>query len=131
VQALRRRLAGLARSRLDAELVDLDVPCAHRGREATEQAMTEMHDRGQAGAVADRFGDRGEPARNPAIQLVVVERLVVRLMQLPADRAVRGGGEDRVAATAVTASVGHVGVEVELVPGCGKLTPVGQPADRG
>jgi hypothetical protein len=108
---------------LDAELVHLDVP-AHRRHQAAEQALAEPEDRAQARAIADR-GDRLEPSGDATVQRVVIAALIVRLMRRAND-AVVAGGVDRMAAAAIAAAVGHVGVDGEVVPTRGERLPVGQ-----
>src|SRR5665213_1764061 len=88
--------------------------------------MAKAQDGGQAGAIADRVRHRGEPARNPTVQLVVVQRLVMRLMRLAAYRAIFGRGEHRVAAAAVAPAIGHVGIEIERLPTGNEIPPIGQ-----
>jgi hypothetical protein len=129
MHAFRRRLAVLAVARLDAELVNLDMPARRLGREPAEQGAAIFEDGAHRGAVADRLGHRLEPALDSAVQLVVVERLVVRLVRAAHDRALLAGAIDGEAAAAVTAAIGHVGVDLEIVPAFGKLRPVGQRAE--
>src|SRR5260370_2826305 len=82
MHALGRGKARLARPRLDAELVQLDMPGADFRRETAEQRAAEAEDRRQARPVADLRRDRLEPALDAAVQRVVVEALVWRRMRL-------------------------------------------------
>jgi hypothetical protein len=84
VHALRRRLAGFAGTRLDAELMRLDVP-GGAGSQGVEHGAGTAQQRIQGRAPCHRILDRLEPALDAAIQRVVVEALVMRLVR----RAVR------------------------------------------
>ncbi len=113
VHALRRRLPSRAGPRLDAELVHLDVPGGHR-RQPVEQVVAEADDgRNAAPRLSSSIGV--EPARDAAVQRVVVAALVVRLVRLALDPVGRGA-EGGVAALPVAAAIGHVGVQPEIVP---------------
>src|SRR5215468_3712420 len=81
-------------------------------------------------SVADVVRDWREPACHPAVQRVVVEGLVMRLMRLALDRALNIRGEDRVAAPAISSAVGHVAVEFEIVPTRGEGRPVVERPER-
>ena len=101
------------------------------GREAAEQGAAVFEDGAHAGAVADLVGDRLEPALDAAVQMVVVERLVVRLVRSAHDRALASGQPHAEAPAPVAAAIGHVGVDVEIVPALGEGRPVGQGAEAG
>src|SRR6185437_11725374 len=104
------RLAVLIALRLDAELVDLDVPALGLGREPAEQGAAVFEDGAHRGAVADPGLDRLEPALDAAVQRVVVQALVVRLVRAALDRALLAGAPDTEAAPAEAAERGaHVG----------------------
>ena len=130
VHALRGRPAVLARARLDAELVDLDMPGGgpqRRRGQPVEQARGRCARIARsAGWPADRVGHRLEPALDAAVQRVVVAALVMRLVRLAHDprRRWRGSGE---AAAAVAPAIGHEHVDAEIVPARGKRPPVAQP----
>src|SRR5512132_3251996 len=88
---------------LDPELMCLHAPGAGRGREATEERAAEREDGPQALARADLLGYGGEPARDAAVERVVLAILIMRLVGFAADRALGGDGVDGVAATPVAA----------------------------
>jgi hypothetical protein len=87
VHALGRGLAVLALAGLDAELMGLDVLARRLGCEASEQGAAVFQDGAHAGAVANLFGDRLDPALDAAVQMVVVQGLVVRPVRPAQDRA--------------------------------------------
>ena len=118
-----------ALARLDAELVGLDVPARGLRGKAPEQGAAVFQDGAHAGAVAALVGDRLEPALDAAVQMVVVEGLVVRLVRPAQDRALAAGQPHAEAAATVTAAIGHVGVDLEIVPAFGEGRPVGQGAE--
>src|SRR5262249_6790914 len=61
-----------------------------------------------------------------AVQDVVVEALIVRLVRSACDRTLLARFVDREAAAAVAAAVGHVGVGRKRVPAVGEGGPVGE-----
>src|SRR5579859_3373646 len=129
VQALGRRPPFLARSGLDAELMDLDMPGGGPSlarRQAVEQCEAAIQDRPHGGVSGDILADRLEPAREATIERVVIAALVVRLMGL-ARNACRRKREGRMPAPAIAAAVGHVGIEPEVVPAVGEAGPVAEP----
>src|SRR3546814_7942442 len=77
VRAFRRRAAN-AVTGVDAELVRLDVPGPGvvESRDLRRQPQQQPRPRG---AVGDRIGDRLEPAPQPTVQRVVVDRKSTRL----------------------------------------------------
>src|SRR4029077_16150799 len=114
----RGRPAFVARARLDAELMDFDMPerGAHRRRgQPVEQGVAGVEDRAQRGMRADPLGYRFEPALESAIDRVVVAALVMRLVRLPRD-PLGAGAETGEAAAAVTPAIGHVAIDSEIVP---------------
>ena len=131
VQALGRGLAVLAGLRFDAELMDLGVPALGIGGELAEEGAAVFEDGAQRGALADLVGDRLEPALDAAVQRVVIEPLVMRLVRPAHDRALAFRGIDGEAAAAVAPAVAHVGVDVEVVPALGEGGPVAERAEAG
>jgi aromatic ring-opening dioxygenase catalytic subunit (LigB family) len=129
MHALRRGLALLAEAGLDAELVRLDMPMRHVGREAAEQRAAIFEDGAEARALGDLGLDRLEPALDAAVQHVVVEALIVRLMRPAHDRTPALGGEDREPPASIASTVSHVGVGREIVPALGEGRPVGERAE--
>ena len=109
-------LAQLAVARLDAELVQLDVPLLVAG-DLAEHGVTELEQRGQGYTVVQVVEYRCEIARHAAVQRVVVDRLVMRLVghQL---RALPGAIDcvGCMPALAIAAAVGHVLVLFEVIP---------------
>ena len=75
-------------------------------------------------AVEDRVENRLEVSGDAAIEPVVIETLVVRLVWLDRDHALGIGAQGCVATAAVAPTVSHVAVEDQLVPACGKCWPV-------
>src|SRR6185503_2207473 len=100
VNTFGRGPALLAGSRFDSELMGLDLPGAG-GRQAFEERPAERENRPHAGAVADIRFDGFEPAGHAAVQRVVVERLIMRLVRLPLNRPARFDRVDRVPAPAI------------------------------
>src|SRR5262245_59268299 len=109
--------------------MDLDVPRPRALREAIEEIAAEGEDRREAFARPDRIFDRLEPARHSAVQRVVVDRLEVRLMRRTRHRAAGLDGEGGVTPAAIASAVGHVRVELEMVPAAGELAPVADAAE--
>ena len=72
-----------------------------------------------------RVQHRLEPARDAAIQRVVVPALIMRLVRLAPD-PVRARLERRMPALPVAAAIGHVGVEPEIVPAARERVPIPQ-----
>src|SRR6202035_3119013 len=94
--------------RLDAKLMQLDMPCCGSDlgrRHSIEQGLARLQDRGQRRVAGDRVAHRLEPALEAAIERVVVPALIVRLMRLANDSGRCGpkGGE---AAAAVATAIG-------------------------
>ena len=54
----------------------------------------------------------GEPALDAAVQMIVVERLVVRLMRAAGDQTLLAGVVDREPPSPIAAAVGRVGVTI-------------------
>src|ERR1700730_1468671 len=92
------------------------LPRARLRREATEEIAAESEDRAHARAVADRLDDWLEPARDAAVERVVLPTLIMGLVRLALDRAVRGDGVDRVATTAIAAGVTPVATGNDAPP---------------
>ncbi len=124
MQAFGRRQSFVARQRFDAELVDFDLPLRNVRRQPAKQRASELEDRAERMSAADLGRDRREPARDAAVQRVVVEALIVRLVRLPIDRAVASGRKHGVPAAPIASPVGHVLVELEVVPAAGERIPV-------
>ena len=78
------RLAELAVPCFDSKLVNLDSPCAHAG-DALERAPRKPQNCRERRALADGGVDRREPARDPAVERVVIDTLVVRLVSCARD----------------------------------------------
>src|SRR5258707_11055380 len=115
----------VARTRLDAELMDLDVPglgADRRRGQTVEERVAGYKDRAQRGMRAARLRDRVEPALDPAIDRVVVAALVVRLVRLP-EHPFGAGAKTRKAAAAGTPAIGHVGIDPQIVPALRKNIP--------
>src|ERR1700747_3728943 len=72
-----------------------------------------------------RLGDRFEPALDAAVEGVVIAALVMRLMRLSDDPG-RCGAKHPEPAAAVASAIGHVGIDAEIAPGCGKTLPIGK-----
>src|SRR5690242_11713526 len=83
------RLAG---ARLDAKLVDLDVPVT-RWRELLERCPAGAQDCGGAVAGGDLRQHWVEPARNAPVQGIVIAALIMRLMRFTMDRFSGAGPE--------------------------------------
>ena len=126
MQALGCRLAVLAGARLDTELVHFDMPGGNRWRQFAEQASAEFEKSQQA---RSRHLDRLEPARDAAVQGVVVEALEVRLMRFAVSAAELGDRKHRVPPAPVAATVGHVAVERKIVPTRREPGPVAHRTD--
>src|SRR5437773_11604791 len=109
MESFRCRPSFFARARLDPELMDFDFPGRRRRREAAEESGAELEDRLQARAVGDRGRDRLEPARDAAVDRVVIDRLVMRLMLEPTERPFSVGGEHGMTPAPVPTAGGHVG----------------------
>jgi hypothetical protein len=88
--------------------------------------VAEAEDAAQAGAVGERRQHRFEPALDVALQRVVLEALVVRLVRFAPDAAVGIGGERGMPAPPVAAAGGEIGVRRQVVPAGGERGPVGQ-----
>src|SRR5215469_10646648 len=84
-----------------------------------EQRTTGGEDRSQRLMTPDWFGNRFEPALDPAVQRVVVAALVMRLMRL-AQKAGRRRAVAGKTAAPIAAAIGHVGVDTEIVPARGE-----------
>jgi hypothetical protein len=97
--------------------------------EPAERRPAALENRPQARARAELFFHRFEPSLDSAVQRVVVEALVVRLVRLARDGALRWRGERRVTPAPVPPAVGHVGVELEAIPAVGECVPVGERAE--
>src|SRR5438477_488910 len=126
VHALRGRASLLTGARLDAELVNLDVPGigTHRCRgQPIEQIFAGREDRLHRRMRTDRVGDRFEPAFEAAVQRVVVAALVMRLMRL-ADDLGAGGAKRGKTAAAVAPAIGHVGIDAEIAPAPREAVPI-------
>src|SRR5689334_24971160 len=98
MHAFRRRQSFAAGLRLDPELVDFDLPARFAGGQTAEQRATEFENGSERLAVGDRFGDRSKPPRDAAVQRVVIETLIMRLMGPALDRTVSPRAEHRVTA---------------------------------
>src|SRR3546814_13713442 len=107
MHTLRRRLPGFGKRRLDAKLVDFDMPTRDRRCQCAKHARAETQQRAHGGAVADNARDRLEPARATAIERVVVDTLPVRLMRLALDRGVAPSLEPPVTTPPVTPPTRH------------------------
>ncbi len=114
----------------DPELMHLDGPMRRAGREPAEQIAAEGQNRPHRRAVADGGVHRREPPSHPAVQRVVVERLIVRPGRRADDGVGNAAGIDGMAPPPIPAAVGHVGVHVEVVPAAGERLPVLEPAKR-
>src|SRR5258708_24538351 len=98
------------------------------GRGPAEQRAAEAEDRRQTRPIADLRLDRLEPALDAAVQRVVVDALVMRLMRLAGDGALGRHRIDRVAAAPVAAALGPGGVQGEILPAPGGAVPGRHPA---
>ena len=129
MHAFRSRPSFLSGPRLDAELVDLDMPGFRphlRRGQPVEQALAGRQDRPHRRMRPDRLGDRLEPALDAAMQRVVIAALVMRLVRL-ARNALRARAKRGEAAAAIAPAIGHVGVEAEIVPTARETVPIAQP----
>jgi len=99
-------------------------PRARPGGESAEEIAAERQDRAQARTRADLVGDRLEPARDTAVERVVLAILIVRLVGLAPDCAGGGDGEHRVTAAPIAATVCRVAIELEVRPARGERRPV-------
>src|SRR5215472_8301321 len=129
VHALRGRAAFLALARLDAKLVDFDMPrlgtqlCR---RHPVEQGMARAQNRGERRVSRYGIGHRLEPALDAAVERVVIAALIMRLARL-ADDPAGAGAENAKPAAAVAPAISHIGVDAQIVPAGGKAFPVAQP----
>ena len=129
VHPFRCRLTRRARPCFDAELMNLDVPRSSRCHPRAKQAIAEAQDRRHARSRADVLGNRREPALDPAEERVVVAMLVMRLMRLPLEPAIRVDRIHREPAAATPLSFSEVLVERQVVPARRKRGPAGQRTD--
>src|SRR3546814_19624808 len=81
-----------------------DMPTRDRRCQCAKHARAETQQRAHGGAVADIARDRLEPARDTAIERVVVDTLPVRLMRLARDRGVARSLEHAVTPPPVTST---------------------------
>jgi hypothetical protein len=100
------------------------MPGLGRALQTVEQAVAEGQQVARHRMIGDRVRYRLEPAGNAAVERVVVAALVVGLMGLALDLALRDG-EGGVAAAAIAPPVGHVAVRAEVVPALGEGVPMG------
>ena len=126
VHAFRGRFTGFVGACLDAELVHFDAPVVRGGCQCTEQFAAEGKDAPQAGSVGDSRLHRREPALDVALQRVVSEALVMRLMRFAEDLASCVGREHGMPTTAVAPARGEIGVRLQIVPAGGERGPVAQ-----
>ena len=116
MDAFRRGLALGGQFRVDAELVRLDMPMGV-WRQASENAAAEAQDRGHRRAAQNMGLDRLVMARDAAVQIVVAQALIVRLVRLHIDDvARRQGPQGGVPARAIAAAIGHIFVARQIVP---------------
>src|SRR3546814_3733985 len=99
------------------------MPTRDRRCQCAKHARAETQQRAHGGAVADIARDRLEPARDTAIERVVVDTLPVRLMRLALDRGVARSLEHAVTPPPVTSTIGHIGVERHVRPARCKHCP--------
>jgi hypothetical protein len=102
------------------------MPRGYGWRERTEEAMAEREDGAQAGAIGDGRIDRFEPALDIALQCVVLQRLVMRLMRRQFDRTVCAGGESGMTASAEAAFCREIRIRAQLIPAFRKSEPVSE-----
>src|SRR5260221_10091249 len=126
VQPLGGGASLLTGPRIDAELVTLDMPGRGAGCQAVKQRAAEAENGPHARQIANLGQYRLEPALDAAMERVVIEGLVMRPMRLSYDRAIRCGRVDGMASLTISALVGHVRVELQVVPTRGEVIPVRQ-----
>ena len=125
MHSLRGRQAALAPPRLDPELMHFHVPRRAKRRQLAEEPVAEPEDCRQRFAGADVRLHRFEPARDAAVERVVLATLKMWLARFAYDRVAAGrvGG---VPASSVPSAVRHVGVERKIVPARGEAVEVGE-----
>src|SRR5262249_25578707 len=110
--------AFLPGARLDAKLVDFDMPEIRpqlRRGQTVEQGVAGGEARWGRGMCADGLGHGVKPAVDPAIDRVVIAALVMGLVRL-SDNRLGAGAETGKTAAAVAPAIGHVGIDAEIVP---------------
>jgi len=108
--------------------VQFDVPVRGLRRQRGEEVAAEAQHGLKALALCDVVADRFEPAFDVALQRVVIQALVMRLMRPAFDGAIAQRMKDRMAAAAMAADLGQINVRREVVPTVGEGVPVLQRA---
>src|SRR5262245_65587514 len=97
MQAFGRRAACLAAARFDAKLMGLEPPRPRTTSQGLEELAAEHQHRLERRTACDLWRDRLEPPGDAAVDRVVFERLIVRLVGLPLDGRSGESAEHRVA----------------------------------
>lgn len=115
--------------RFDAELVDFDKPGCH-GIDTGKDRRSKLKKSIEHDPVGDRVRDRLEMTLYPAIEMVVVDRLIMWSVRQSLNSVIVRDMICGMSTSAINTAIPHIGIDWHIVPGITEVIETNSAASR-